>query len=115
MTSQGSPLTRFRRALDSGNPTLALGAAHEMPYLDLANALALVLVLRTDRLYAKAAARWHSRLVAEVPLSLSESQLVLAALAALPTEAGQTAIATLERTFTAHKRKDLTEALLRWR
>jgi hypothetical protein len=112
--SQGSPLTRFRRALDSGSPTLALAAAHELPYIDLANALALVLVLRPDRLYPKAAARWHARLVADVPLTLAESQLVLAALAALPTESGPTAIATLERTFAAHKRNDLAEALLRW-
>jgi hypothetical protein len=115
VTAQVSPLTRFRRALDSGSPTLALAAAHELPHLNLADSLALVLVLRGDRLYPKAAARWHFLLLGELPLTLAESQLVLAALSALPTKAGPSAIAALERTFADHKRKDLTETLLRWR
>jgi hypothetical protein len=35
VTSQGSPYGRLRRALDSGNATVALAAASEMPTLGL--------------------------------------------------------------------------------
>jgi hypothetical protein len=115
VTSQGSPYARFRRALDGGNPTLALAAARELPHVSLSDALALLLVLRGDRRYPKAAARWHARLVMEAPMTLAESQLALCALSALPDQHAAPAIAALERLFASIGRRDLRETLLRWR
>jgi hypothetical protein len=115
VTSQGSPYARFRRAIDSGNPTIAVAAARELPYLNLADALALLLILRGDVRYPKAAARWHARFVMEATISLTESQLALRALGALPNEHTTPAVAALERLFASVGRKDLAEALLRWR
>ena len=85
VTSQGSPYSRFRRALASGSSTIAWAAAAELETVTLADALALCLLVVPDRdRYARAATRWHARFCAELPrVSLAESQLVLAALAAL--------------------------------
>jgi hypothetical protein len=115
VTSQGSPYTRFRRAIDSGNPTIAVAAAKELPLLNLTDALALLLVLRGDDRYARAAARWHARFVMEVPITVAESQLALCALGALPDQHAAPAVAALERLFASVGRRDLGEALLRWR
>jgi hypothetical protein len=90
VTSQGSAYARFRRALTSRNPTLAWAAASELARVDLADALALCLVVAGDPgRYGRAAARWHSRYCAELPgVTMAESQLVLAALQALPQQLG---------------------------
>jgi hypothetical protein len=86
VTFQGSAYARFRRALASRNPTLAWAAASEVERIDLADALALCLVVAGDSArYGRAAARWHARYCAELPgVTMAESQLVLAALQALP-------------------------------
>lgn len=86
VTSQGSAYARFKRALTSRNPTLAWAAASELGRLDLADALALcLLVMAEPAKYGRAAARWHARYCAELPgVTMAESQLVLAALQALP-------------------------------
>ena len=39
MTSQGSAYGRFRRALDTGNPAIALAAAAELDFVSLPDAL----------------------------------------------------------------------------
>jgi hypothetical protein len=86
MTSQGGPYARFRRALASGNPTVATAAAAELPKLGLADALALLLLYsRTDRRrFDRAAVRWHGRLCLEAGrLSPADAALALAALGAL--------------------------------
>jgi hypothetical protein len=44
VTPQGGPYPRFRRALATGNPTLATAAAAELPRLGLGDALELVLI-----------------------------------------------------------------------
>jgi HEAT repeat protein len=86
VTSQGSAYARFRRALTSRNPTLAWAAAAELGRVDLADALALCLLVAGDpHKFDRAAARWHARYCAELPgVTLAESQLVLAAVKALP-------------------------------
>ena len=48
VTSQGSAYGRFKKALAQGNPLIALASARELPRLSLADALALLLVLRSD-------------------------------------------------------------------
>ncbi len=85
MTSQGSPHTRFRRALATGNPLIARAAAHELPQISLADALALMLLMRDadSARYPRAAIRWHRRLAdAAQRMTLEESNLALAALLA---------------------------------
>ena len=74
MTSQGSPYGRLHRALDSGNATIALAAASEMPTLGLSEALELCLLLldqEPDR-FSRAAVRWHGRYCREVNAGLEE-------------------------------------------
>lgn len=85
MTSQGSPGARFDRAIKTRNLFLAEIAMREMrapPPLAL-DYLALLAEVRPDQA-ARAAVRWHGRLELETPMiSLTESQLALAALASL--------------------------------
>lgn len=86
MTAQGSATTRFRRALTTRSPTLALTAAAEMPRVELADALALTLLLRDKERsrFDRAALRWHARYCAETPdVSLDEAGVLLSLLAAL--------------------------------
>ncbi|HZR94657.1 MAG TPA: hypothetical protein VFA56_03120 [Gaiellaceae bacterium] len=86
MTSGGSAHGRFARAIAQRNLAGAEIAAKEMGGLSLADALdylALLADLRPGRAQP-AALRWHGRLELEAPtLTLVESQLALAALAAL--------------------------------
>ena len=87
MTSPGSAVVRFDRAVRTGNPNLVIAAAHELPRpVLLRDALRIVLVLAVadQRRYPAAAARFGARLVAERKLSVAEAQLVFAALQILP-------------------------------
>ena len=43
MTSSGSPYSRFRRALQTGNLALVRAAAAELPAVDLGDALSICL------------------------------------------------------------------------
>jgi hypothetical protein len=86
MTSQGSPYSRFRRALASGNPLLIRSTAAELPRIELADALAICLALADadDDAYGRAAARFTARWSLELPaVSLEEAQALGAALQAL--------------------------------
>jgi hypothetical protein len=69
VTSEGSALTRFRRALKVGNGPAAYAAATELPRVELADALALTLLLASEQgnLFDKACARWIGRFALEVP------------------------------------------------
>ena len=50
MTSQGSPYSRFQRALATGNVALVRAAAAELPRIGVAEAAAMLLVIeRADR------------------------------------------------------------------
>jgi len=100
VTAQGRPYARLQRALATGNPNIALAAAAELPRVDLADALALCLLLRDDgKRFERAIVRWHGRFCLEVPgVGASEAQLALAALrsTARPEyEAGARALITL--------------------
>jgi hypothetical protein len=86
MTSDGSPYGRFQRALKTGNVTLALASARELPTVNLSDSLLLCLLLRDHdpELYERAALRWHARYCREVvAVNLDEAQAALACLAAL--------------------------------
>ncbi len=86
MTSQGSAHGRFVRAIKTRNLFQAELAIRELGTLSLLDALDyldLLAELRPAKL-ERAAVRWHGRLEAEAAtLTLAESQLALAALAAL--------------------------------
>lgn len=86
MTSQGSAHGRFTRALQQRNVRGAEIAAKEMGGLSLIDALDYLVVLaelQPERAQV-AAVRWHGRLELESAiLTLTESQLALAALASL--------------------------------
>jgi hypothetical protein len=86
MTSQGSPRSRFARAVQTRNAFLAEVALREMGNPTLLEALDFLDLLaegKASKLEA-AAIRWHGRLELETTtLSIAESQLALGALAAL--------------------------------
>lgn len=89
MTSQGSPYPRFRRALKTGNLSLIIAAAAELPQLGLSDALdVLVVIADQDReLYPRAAGRFLHRLAAERSgITLEELRIAVAACELLPAE-----------------------------
>ena len=86
MTSQGSPYSRFKRCLATGNGPLVRAAAAELPQLSLEDALAVCLVLRDSEpeVFERAIVRWHALLCRQARgLGAREAQLALAALQAL--------------------------------
>ncbi len=105
MTSQGSPHGRFQRTLERGDVLEALGAAHQLGRLTLADALGLTVLLaeRDPARYERAAVRWLGRWLLEVGgVELEEAQLVAAAFAALPGTHAETAKEVLTRTADRH-------------
>ena len=67
MTSQGSPYSRFRRALKTGNLNLIRAAAAELPQVDLGDALAVCVAIREaePHRFERAALRWLARFCLE--------------------------------------------------
>jgi hypothetical protein len=86
MTSQGTAHGRFQRAIQRRNLFQAELAIREMGTLSLLDALTyleLLAEVRPEKL-GRAALRWHGRLETEsATLTLTESELALAALASL--------------------------------
>ena len=93
VTSQGSAYARFQRALKTGRASIAWNAATELEHIDLQDALALVLLVVDDPVFARAAARWLGRLCLETEASLRQAQLLAVGLAGLPDHAAATALA----------------------
>jgi hypothetical protein len=88
VTSEGSPYARFRRALETGNELLVLGAARELPQIALDDALRICLVLRDGDpgRYERAAVRWLGRFALEArAVTIRDLRAAAAALEALPT------------------------------
>lgn len=117
MTSQGSAIVRFDRAVRTGNPNLVIAAAHELPRpVLLRDALRVLLVLAAadpDR-YPPAAARFGARLVVERKLSVAAAQLAFAALQTLagsdPLAGGEALCVLLEQ----HGERDAARYLEEW-
>jgi hypothetical protein len=98
MTSQGTAQGRFQRAIQRRHLLAAEMAVRELDYVSLPNALALTLLIgeESPERYERAAARWHALFVFEAKgIGLAESQLALAALAALVGPSAEAAAATL--------------------
>jgi hypothetical protein len=69
VSDAGSPYSRFRRALQTGNLTIIRAAAAELPVIRLDDALQVCVLLR-DRepeRYERAAVRWIGRYCVERP------------------------------------------------
>ncbi len=87
MSIKRGSYARFRRALDSGNPTLVRAAAVELPSVNLEDALQVCLLLREadPSRYERAVIRWLGRLCLERPrLTLEELRRALSAWERLP-------------------------------
>ena len=112
MTSQGHGHARFKRALATGNPTIALSAAADLPTVGLADALELTVLLRSDeRRYARAAARWAARYALEQPgVEAAELLVVVGSLLELA-RSENVGTATLRAIFAERGRGDLARAL----
>jgi hypothetical protein len=118
VTAQGGPYPRFRRALATGNPTIATAAAAELPRLSLGDALELLLLYRDSdrRRFERAAVRWHGRLCLEVSgLVPADAGLALAALRGLgdgePLPAGKS-LAALLSAYGLGRESDLVKSWL---
>jgi hypothetical protein len=87
VTSDGNPYSRFRRALDTGNESLVIAAALELPRVALDDALRICLVLRggdPDR-YERAAVRWLGRFALEAAgATIDDLRAAAEALGSLP-------------------------------
>lgn len=116
VTSQGSAYGRFRRALDGGNATIALGAAAELDFVSLPDALELVLLLVDDPgRFRRAALRWHARYCGELPdVGFEEAHAVLACLAGLAGRRPKAAAAALAELVRRRELERASEALMRW-
>jgi uncharacterized protein (DUF2384 family) len=86
MTSQGSPYSRFQRALKSGNLDIVTTALAELPRVGLLDQLDVVALMaeQRDNRYDRSAARFCARLTTERQLSVAESRRVLALVEVLP-------------------------------
>jgi hypothetical protein len=87
MTSEGSPYSRFRRALETGNELLVLTTARELPQIALDDALRICLVLRDGdpERYDRAAVRWLGRFALEGrAVTIRDLRSAARALAELP-------------------------------
>ena len=75
MTSDGSPHTRLRRAIQAGNLAIIHVTAAELGYVTLRDALGILLVIESEaeERFDAAAVRWAGRLALETPdLELAE-------------------------------------------
>lgn len=92
MTSDGNPYARFRRALHTGNETLVVAAARELPQVALDDALRICLVLRggDPGRYERAAVRWLGRFALEARgATIADLRLAAEALDVLPERAAE--------------------------
>ena len=116
VSDKGSAYAHLRRALDSGNSTLALSAATELDFVSLPDALELVLLLVDDpRRFRRAALRWHARYCDEVrDVGFEEAHAVLACLAGLDGRRPKVAAAALATLVHRRGLERASEALMRW-
>lgn len=108
-------MTRFRRALEAGDGPAAYAAATELPRVELADALALTLLLSEQRtMFDRACVRWMARFALEVrDLRLDSAHLAAASLVSIAagSAAGAHALAEL---FDELGRADLSAVVEAW-
>lgn len=104
VTSDGGAYSRFRRALQTGNPNLVIAAALELPRVALDDALEICLVLRdgSPERYERAAVRWLGRFALEArAVTIDALRSAAEALDALP-ERPSEAMERLQALCVAH-------------
>ena len=106
----------LRRALDSGNATIALAEARELDFVGLTDALELVLLLVDEPgKFRRAALRWHARYCAEVPdVGFGEADAVLACLEGLAGRRPKAAAGALAELVHRRGLEWASELLIRW-
>jgi hypothetical protein len=116
VTSQGSPYSQFKRALERRNFLVAWTTAAELPKVPLADALSLLLLALDQQpwRFERAAPRWHARLCAEARLTLPEAQLALSALHALGGPGAVGAGQALLGICDVHRLDDVVRVLDTW-
>jgi hypothetical protein len=116
VASQGSHYSRLRRALETGDATVALAAAAQLDFVSLPDALELVLLLVDDpRRFRRAALRWHARYCGDLPdVCFEEAHAVLACLAGLAGRRPKAAASALAELVHRRGLERASEALVRW-
>ena len=117
MTSQGHPYARFKRALQTRNPTLATAATQELEEVALDDALRLVLLYREARdwRFERAALRWHLLLLTEAPaLGLQGARISAQALIAIGGEHVERGVEALSELLERARARRALAALDEW-
>ena len=117
MTSEGHAVTRLRRALERGSASQIRAIVAELPRppgLEDALAICLALLDREPETYPRAAAKWASRFAIERRLALTDAQLTLAALAALPTDTARAGAEALIELADRYRLQRIDELLTAW-
>jgi hypothetical protein len=105
VTSDGHPYARFRRALGGTSVTMIRAAAADLGHVSLEDGLAICLAFLDlePATFPRAASRWAARFTLERKLTTVESQLALAALAALDGPAARAGAEALIELSTQHR------------
>jgi hypothetical protein len=117
VTSDGHALTRLGHALERGSAHQIRAIVAELPRpVGLEDALAICLALldREPETYPRAAAKWASRFAIERRLTLTDAQLALAALAALPSESGRAGAEALIELADRYQLRRVEDLLTAW-
>lgn len=117
MRSQGHALSRLRHALERGTATQIRAIVAELPRppgLEDTLAICLALLDREPETYPRAAAKWASRFALERRVTLTEAQLTLAALVALPSEGARAGAEALIELADRHGLRRIDELLSNW-
>jgi hypothetical protein len=117
MTADGHALTRLKRAIERGTALQIRAVVAELPRPpDLEDALAICLALldREPDTYPRAAAKWASRFAIERRLTLTDAQLTLAALAALPGESARAGAEALIELAERYRLERVDALLMTW-
>ena len=117
MTSDGHALTRLRHALERGTANQIRAIVAELPRpVGLEDALAICLALldREPETYPRAAAKWASRFAIERRLTLTDAQLALSALAALPSDSARAGAEALIELAERYRLQRVDELFTAW-
>jgi hypothetical protein len=117
LTSEGHAVTRLRHAIERGTANQIRAIVAELPRppgLEDALAICLALLEREPETYLRAAAKWASRFAIERRLTLTDAQLTLAALAALPGESARAGVEALIELADRYRLQRVDELLTAW-
>jgi hypothetical protein len=123
MTSQGSAYARFERSLDTGDPGLIVPAALELPRVNVADGVRIVLAIAQSgreggaswrMTYDGVAVRFGAAVARRLELRLDETLLLFSALHALRSPRPEAAAAALEQLLEDHQEAKAAAVLGAW-